>query len=154
MGKRIPALPDWQLSFTFEVPSVARFDGELAGLGRIVASACARALKEDPRSREHIASSMRSLLNEDVSKFMLDAYSSEARTEHNISAERLLALIAVTKRFDILDALLMRIGARVLIGDEMNTLRLGSLMAAKAELEDEIRSLRAVAKPINRGGRG
>lgn len=133
---------------------MARHEGDLAGLGRMIASGVSRALGEDPRSRFEIAGAVSALLGEDVSKFMLDAYASEAREEHNVSAERWLAILAATSRFDILDATLKRIGARALVGDEVNAARLGSLLAQRAELDTEIRAIRPVTKPIQRGGRG
>jgi hypothetical protein len=69
---------------------------------------------------------MSDLLDEEVTRFMLDAYASEAREGHNISASRFLALIAVTNRHDILDHILRRIGAAVLVGAEIATARVGA----------------------------
>lgn len=154
MPKRRPFLRDDQLAFTFAAPPVARWEGDLAGLSRMIASGCSRMLKDDPRSREEIAGKVSALLGEDVTKYMLDAYASEARGEHNISACRWLALIAATERFDILDATLVRVGARALVGEDMHAARLGSLVAAKREIEEQIRALSPVTKPIHRGGRG
>ena len=154
MRKRRPSLTDEQMAFTFAPPKPARTEGDLAGLTKQIASGCARALKEDHRSREEIAGRMSALLGETVSRWMLDAYASEARGEHNVSAERWLAILAATARFDILDATLKRVGARALVGDEVNAARLGSLLAQRAELDNEIRAIRPVTKPIHRGGRG
>lgn len=154
MVKRRPSLTDAQMAFSFAPPPMARHEGDLAGLGRTIASGVSRALREDPRSRFEIAGAVSALLGEEVSKFMLDAYASEAREEHNVSAERWLAILAATARFDILDATLIRIGARALVGEEVNAARLGSLLAQRAELDNEIRAIRPVTKPIHRGGRG
>jgi hypothetical protein len=151
-GKRRPAMTDCQLVFSFAAPRPAAHPGDLAGLGRLIASGVARALKEDPRAREEIAGRMAALLGEDVSPHMLNAYASEARADHNISCERFLALIAATERFDILDAVLARVGARALVGEEVQAARLGHLLAKKAELDGEIRALRAAVTPIGRGG--
>jgi hypothetical protein len=151
MGKRRPALRDDQMAFSFTPPPVARLEGDLAGLDRMVASACARAMKEDPRSREEIAGAMAALTGEDVSRFMLDAYASEARAEHRVPADRWLALLAVTRRFDILDAVISRIGARAFVGAEVHAARLGHLMAQRDALDSEIRELRPLTRPIERG---
>ena len=151
--KRRPSLTDGQMAFTFAAPSAARNEGDLAGLGRMISSAVARAMNEDRRSRPEIAGKVSALLGEDVSRWMLDAYASEAREEHAISAARFFAVIAATERLDILDALVSRIGGRILVGEEMHAARLGHLMAQKSEIEAQIRELRPVAHPIGRGAR-
>lgn len=130
---------------------MATSEGDLAGLSKQIASGCARALKEDTRSRDEIAGHVSALLSEQVSRHMLDAYASEARDEHNVSAARFLALIAATGRFDILDAVISKIGARTLVGEEVHAARLGHLLAAKQQLEDQIKAVRPYVTTIGRG---
>lgn len=153
MSKRTPALHADQLAFTFDAPSPARHDADLAGLDRMIAAGVGRALKEDRRSRAEIAGAMSALLAEDVSAFMLDAYASEARDQHNISAGRFLALIAVTERFDVLDAVTIRVGAKVLVGEEVHAARLGHLRAQLQALQAELKDAERRVTPIKRGGR-
>jgi hypothetical protein len=148
--KRRPSLDPGQLGFTFDAPRAASEAADLAGLDRVVAAAVARALKGDVRSRPEIAGATSALLDEDVSKLMLDAYASEARDTHNVPAHRLLAIIAVTERYDLLDLLVRRIGAAVLVGDELVAARLGHLEAHRRLLDTEIKQLRARARPIDR----
>jgi hypothetical protein len=157
MAKPRPAASADQMKLAFggfEAPSPARHDAALAGLERTIAAGVARALKEDPRSRAEVAGAVSSLMDEDVSRWMLDAYASEARDTHSISAGRFLALMAATERFDILDAILTRVGARVLVGDEVHTARLGHLEARMRELQSEIAAVKRVAKPMRRRGHG
>ena len=154
MTKRRSSLDTAQLGFTFTPPLPARRDADLAGLDRVVAATVALALKDDPRSRHEIAGAVSALLDEPVTKAMLDAYASEARDAHNISAARLLALVAVTERFELLDSLLRRIGAAVLVGDELHAVRLGHLEAQRRRLDAEIKQMRGHARPIERGDRG
>jgi hypothetical protein len=73
---------------------------------------------------------------------MLDAYASPARTEHKVPASRLLALIVVTDRQDLLDPIMRKIGAALLVGDEVRTARLGQIEAMLSELQDERRLLK------------
>jgi hypothetical protein len=153
MTKRRPSFEASQLGFTFEPPVPARADAELAGFDRRIAAKVALALKDDPRSRDVIAGSMTALLDDEVSRAMLDGYASEARDNHNISAARFFALIAVTERFDLLDATLRQIGAAVLVGEEIITARLGHLKSRMRELQQEIRAVEAAAAPITRGDR-
>lgn len=153
MNKRRPSINAAQLGFTFEPPLPARRDADLAGLDRMVAASVGAALKDDLRSREEVAGAMSALLAEPVTKMMLDAYASEARDCHNISAARFLALIAVTERFDLLDASVRRIGAAVLVGPELHAARLGHLQAQKRKLDAEIKKMTLAAQPIEREGR-
>ncbi len=153
MTKRRISTGAIQLGFTFDPPALPRGEAGLAGLERIVSGKVSRALKDDPRSRHEIAGAMSALLDETVSKAMLDAYASEARDLHNISAARFLAMIATTERFDLLDRLCRRIGAAVLQGEEIHTARLGHLKAQRARLDQEIKELRLQVQPIDRGVR-
>ena len=134
---RRSALSIDQLGFTFDPPSPARAEADLAGIDRMVAATVSRALKDDRRSRDEVAGAMASLLGEDCSRFMLDGYASEARDNFNISVGRFLALIAATERFDLLDRLTRRVGASVLVGEEI-------ALADVADLECRIRDMTAV----------
>lgn len=151
--KRRPALAAEQLAFSFEAPSFAPTEAALAGLDRWIAAGVGHALKDDPRSRAEVAGAMGALIGDEVSVYMLDAYASEAREQHNISAGRWLALIAATDRYDILDAATRRIGCGVLVGEEMHTARLGHLDRQIAQLQAEKKRLQTVARPIRREAR-
>lgn len=135
----------------FDTPAVPTKEGALAGFDRDIAIVVAQAMKGSGRSRDLLAEQLSLLLAEVVSKPMLDAYASKARDTHNISAARLLALVAVTGRFDLLDSLARRIGAGVLVGEELTTARLGHLKAQRTKLDREIRALGDRVKPIKRG---
>lgn len=62
----------------------------------------ATALREAEQSREEIAERMSAYLGEEISKGMLDAYASQARADHNISAYRLAALAYALDRPQLL----------------------------------------------------
>lgn len=137
-----------QLAFSFDAPPLAQNEADLAGLDRMVSAAVSLILKNDSRDRHIIAAEMTSLLAEDVSYGMLNAYASEARDGHNISAHRLFALIAVTKRFDALDKLLRKIGVTLLVGEEIHTAQLGHIQQEIAELKKREKELKSIAKPF------
>lgn len=153
MGKRRPALTDLQMTFSFEVPSAATEAGDLAGFGPMIAASVARACREDSRDRAAIAAAMSAVLGETVSRAMIDAYASEARGEHNIPAHRWWALIAVTGRWDIADAIATRCGARLLSGEEIRAAELGHVQAQMAELQERLRELKGSARPLSRSAR-
>jgi len=150
MSKRRPAFSADQLAFTFEVPAVQRHEGALAGLARTVSSAVARILKEDERSRPMLAAALSEILDEDIDKTTVDGWASESRDRFNISFYRLLALVAVTDRVDVLDALLREIGVAALFGDEIRTAQLGHIDRQMALLKERRRKIEQQAVPIRR----
>lgn len=152
-AKRKSALAEGQLPLGFDPPALPEAHADLAGFDRRVAASVARILREDPATRFEIAGRVSELLDEDVSKLMLDAYASEARDGHNISVARFLALVAATHRYDVLDALVRLIGATLLVGEEVYTAELGHIETQIRALEARKRGLRPLAKTIERGRR-
>jgi hypothetical protein len=147
--KRKPTEDPRQLSLVLEVPP--RMDttpGALAGLDRRISGLISRVLKEHIDPRAVIAGRMSALLDEDVSKSMLDQYAAPSSEAHNISAARLLALVAATHRHDLLDVLVMPLGCRVLEGEEVIAAQLGSVEARIRELSEERKRLQARVTPI------
>lgn len=141
-----------QLGFDFDVPAPAKGVAELAGLERQINALVGTVLASDLRPREVIAAEMSVLLDDQVSKAMLDAYSSPARPDHKVPASRLLALLVVTDRQDLLDPIMRKIGAALLVGDEVRTARLGQVETLLQQLQDERRRLRNETSPIREGG--
>lgn len=145
--------PD-QLGFVFEAPPPATGPAALAGIEQRISRTVATILNSDGRRREHIAAEMSVLLDEEISRAMLDAYSSPARTEHKVPMSRFLALVAVTSRFDLFDPLLREIGVAALVGAEVNTARLGHIDRQIKQLQAEKRKLEGSAPLIRTGGTG
>ncbi|WP_143737018.1 hypothetical protein [Erythrobacter tepidarius] len=137
-----------QLPFDFAPPAPAKGVAELAGLERQVCELVGTVLASDPRSREEIAGAMSAVLNDTVSKAMLDAYASGARPDHKVPASRLFALLVVTDRQDLLDPIMRKIGAALLVGEEVKTARLGQIETLINQLREEQRRLRNEATPI------
>lgn len=139
-----------QLGFTFTTPVAASGPAALAGLEQRICRTVGTILNSELRPREIIAAEMSVLLEEEISRAMLDAYSSPARAEHKVPMSRFFALVAVTKRHDLLDPLLREIGAGVLIGPEIQTARLGHLRQQARAISNEIKALEQTA-PLIRG---
>lgn len=153
MGKRTPAMAPGQMAFSFTTSQPDVTEGAMADLERMTASAVANILREDTRSRFEIAGQVSALMDADVSKFMLDGYAAESRDGHNISLARFMALIAVTQRFDVLDALLRRIGCAVVVGEEIVLAEIGHLEAQRRNIDQRLKGLKAEAKPLHRKDR-
>lgn len=151
MAKR-PAHPD-QIAFTFDAPALATLPAALAGMDARTARTVAEILKDDVRDRSVIAAEMSVLLAEEVSKAMLDAYASPARDGHNISFARMCALVAVTRRFDLLDRELRQIGAAVLVGDEIYAAQVGHIRSEIARLQQQLKTVERMNPTISRNRR-
>ena len=149
MGKAKPH--PGQLGFDFTAPAPATGVAALAGLERRICATVGTILASANRPREIIAAEMSVLLDEEVSRAMLDAYSSPARIDHRVPMNRFFALLVVTGRQDLLDPLLREIGAALLLGSEVRTARLGQIEALLAELQEERRALKGDITKI-RGG--
>ncbi|MCW5708711.1 hypothetical protein [Shinella sp.] len=80
-------------------PVVDRFDDEEVkawSLAGRLAKAVALTMEESGKSREQLAAELSEITKASVSKAMLDAYASQAREQHSISALRLAALAVAT----------------------------------------------------------
>lgn len=141
-----------QLGFAFEAPIARTGVAGLAGLERRISSAVATILNTDKRPREVIGAEMSVLLDEEISRAMLDAYASPARAEHKVPMSRFFALVAVTGRQDLLDPLLREIGIAGLVGEEVLTARIGHVRQQIKELNAEMRRLEGSAPLIRTGG--
>lgn len=137
-----------QMGFDFTAPAPAKGVAELAGLERQINTLVGTILASDGRAREVIAAEMAVLLDQPVSRAMLDAYSSPARDDHRVPASRLLALIIVTDRQDLFRPILSKAGIAALIGEEVKTARLGQLKQTIARAQSEMRELEKQAPRI------
>ena len=123
--KRKPILSDKWLQDIWNIRSLDYGETELADLDMLISSAVARCLKEDEGDRREQAATLSYLLDEHISVAMFDFYTSEARRDLKIQASHFLALIAMTRRFDILDAVLREIGGKALDGRQAKVYRTG-----------------------------
>ncbi|MCL9998385.1 MAG: hypothetical protein NBV68_03305 [Erythrobacter sp.] len=143
-----------QLGFDWNVPVPARGEGALAGYERRVNALVGTIIASDGRSRYAIAAAMSELLDEDVSKSMLDAYSSPAREDHRVPFTRLAALVIVTGRQDLVRDVMGEWGVSLLIGAETEIARIGQLRQRVEQDKREIRELEARARPIHEHRKG
>lgn len=102
----------------YQPPAVVeRFEAENVqawSLAGRLSKAVALTMEESDIPRAEIAAAMSEILKTAVSKAMLDAYASQAREQHSISAVRLAALVAVTNDLRALNTLLEDAGLIVI----------------------------------------
>jgi hypothetical protein len=124
--------------------------------GRIARSV-ALVLKESTMSRDDIARRMSDFLGEEVSKAMLDAYASQAREEHTISAIRLVALAHATDDIGALQILIDPLDHAVVPNRYVCAIEAEIKSERAAELEraaDEMRQEASAARRQWRARRG
>lgn len=149
MRKRKPVLSDERLHDVWNVRGLDYGERELEDFDKLISSAVARCLREDESDRNQQASDLSSLLGEEVSDAMLNAYSSEARRDHKIPASRFLGLIAMTRRYDILDAVLREVGGKALDRHDAKVFRVGVDYVNSVKASRGLRaSLEEVVSPI------
>lgn len=137
--KRKPRLTDESLRDVWNLRPVDCGEAELADFDQLISSAVSRCLNDE--NRLEIAGDLSTVFGEEISVHMLNAYASEARNQHRIPASRFLALIGLTRRFDILDAVLREVGGKALDEQDAKEFRIGksyvaSLSAARTLRED------------------
>ena len=111
-GRRDQMTPDLFRDYE-PSPVIARFEAKDVQAWSIdgrLSKAVALTLDESGMSRAAIAEALSDLLKTTVSKGMLDAYASQARQQHSISAIRLVALAQVTGDARALNVLLEEAG--------------------------------------------
>jgi hypothetical protein len=104
-----PDLLDWQAPQAYPAEAV-----RAATVAGRISRAVAFTLRHCGVKRQDIAARMAAYLGEPVSPAMLDAYASQAREDHNISAVRLLALAHATGDVRLLDMLCEPLGFAVI----------------------------------------
>jgi hypothetical protein len=120
---------------------VARFEEHqvrAATLSARMSRAVAQTLADSKLSRDKIASAMAAFLGEDVPANMLDAYASQAKDKHQISAVRLLALVAATGDARALNTLLADAGMIVVEAKYEALLRRERAKELRERLDREI----------------
>lgn len=121
-------------------------EGRLAGLIHAIRAAMAASIKRSQHSRFQLAGKMSELLDRDVSKDMLDKYTSDSAEAHRPPADTLAAFCLATNSIDGLDVLAEAIGCVLMpiypgaTGDLSGDLRSG-LLRVTAELGEAATAL-------------
>lgn len=131
-----------------ELPSALDFNARLA-------AAMSRAIRECAMDRHEIAARMGEVLGTDVSKAMIDAYTSAARETHTISVVRLKAFIRATGQLWLWQVVLEGDGLTLLQGEEALLAQAALARKQSAELAAEAKRLERLAPvavhPLGRG---
>ena len=105
-------------------------------------------LKSCTLDRYEIAAQMSRLTGKDISKNMIDAWASPARTDHNIPHYLVAVLEEVITCHELTDWLVHKRGGRVAYGRDTLTAKLGKATLKKQKLREEEQVLDAEIKQI------
>lgn len=122
-------------------PSLA--ENQLASLSMNLRSAAAMAIKQSGLSRYDIAGGISKLLGRDVSKEMLDKWTSESASDHRFPADVLTALCIVTDCIAPLNASVDPTGHTIAGPLEAKQLKLAMLFLKREHLDREIKECKA-----------
>lgn len=149
-ARRNPFLSDARLSDIWNVRQIDYAEGEFKDFDLLISSAVARCLNESDRSRTEQAEMLSFLLGEPVSVAMLNAYTSGARRDHRVPASRFIVILAITGRFDLLDAVLREVGGKALDANDAKVFEIGTRYVASVNAERDLDDL--VSKTLHLRG--
>ncbi|SIQ24661.1 hypothetical protein SAMN05880590_102777 [Rhizobium sp. RU35A] len=114
--------------------------------------AMARAIRECPHDRETIAERMALYLGlPSISRGMLDAYTAESKTGHDITLVRFAAFVHATGAIWLWDEAMADQGATLLIGDEARLAEIALLQQEQERIKALLRDLKARPVKLSRG---
>ena len=105
-------------------------------------SALSDALKHADLDRYQTAAEMSRLTGRDISKYMLDAYTAESRSDHNFPFRYAAAFEVATGSFCLTNLLANARGCKVLVGKEALLAELGRI----DQMEEELKQQKAAIK--------
>lgn len=92
------------------------------------------AIKHAPGDRHDIAAEMSRLTGRDISRYMLDAYTGESRSDHNFPFRYAAAFEVATGSFALTHLLAKARGGRVLLGQDALLAELGRIEREEQDL--------------------
>ncbi|AXY41630.1 hypothetical protein [Halomonas sp. JS92-SW72] len=126
----------------FEVPRPVIPNPGCGNYAALVSELVGAVLKDTPVDRHEIAAQMSRLSGDDVSKHMLDAWSSPARADHNIPLYRVPLLEEVCHSHAFTDWLVHQRGGRVAYGREALAAEYGKRQRMMDQLKADMRELK------------
>lgn len=133
---------DTQTLELFEIPQPPSQQPASMDYGAEVSLLVGQILKDADGDRHEIASRMTRLTGKDVSKYMLDAWSSESRDTYNMPFYLAAVLEAACSTHELSNWLADKRGGRLLLGRETLNAELGKLERVRDEAGKRIRDLK------------
>lgn len=133
----------------FEVPQPApTYPGSL-DCRKVIAGIMSDAIKDsDCADRYEVAAKMSRLLGREISKHMLDAYTSESRETHIPPLDAAIAFDMATGGFALLNFFASKLGSRINVGEDVLLTELGRIQQLEADLAQQ---KKAIKKYLEKG---
>ncbi|MBN8916654.1 MAG: DNA transposition protein [Rhizobiales bacterium] len=141
---QLDMLTDWQPSQTVSAFAPETVRG--ASIAVTLSKGVSQALKASGRSREQAAQLMSEYLDEQVSEAMLNAYASEAKSEHIINVVRFIALLHVTRDRRLLELIASMFDWAVIERKYLPAIEMAEALEARSKLDREIDARRYTLK--------
>lgn len=139
---------DFATSDLFDTPRPAPMVPCTMDYRATVAHVLADMLKRCELDRYDIAAQVSRMTGKDVSKYMLDAYTSEAREEFNLPAWLIAPIEAVCQSHDLTGWLASVRGCRLLVGEQALEHDLARWQRARDDADEKVRALKARLKGV------
>jgi hypothetical protein len=130
------------LSGLFEYPKAPEENPGSLNFALELRGVLSNALKKCTPSRYEVAARMSELLGIEVTKYQLDSWTAESRSDWRFPFEYAAAFEVATGTTELQDLLARKRGSRVLVGEEVLKAELGSLELKEAQIRDRKRLLK------------
>jgi len=141
---QLDMLTDWQPSQPVSAFAPETVRG--ASIAVTISKGVSQALKGCGRSREDAAQLMSDYLDEKVSVDMLNAYASEAKSEHVVNVVRFIALLHVTRDRRLLELIASMFDWAVIERKYLPAIEMAEALEARSKLDREIDARRTTLK--------
>ncbi len=125
-----------------QIPQAAPPTPGSANYSREIACVMSQALKECPFDRPEVAARMTRLMGYEQTLSMLNAYTAESHTDHNISLERAIAFDTATESYALLNFFAAKRGCKVMVGKDALLAELGRIKQMRDELAGQEKAIR------------
>lgn len=126
----------------FQVPAPTAPTAGNLDLDVPLRAALSDALKHCDLDRWQVAAEMSRLTGREISKYMLDAYTAESRSDHNFPFRYAAAFEVATGSYCLTNLVAKARGCKVLVGDEALLAELGRIEQMEAELKQQKTALK------------
>ncbi len=130
----------------FEVPAAPKLTPGSLQFNNELRNVLSAILKQSPKSRYEIAARMSELLDEEISKNMIDSWTAESRRGWRFPFEFTAAFETACESYQLTELLAQKRGCKILVGEEVLLAELGKLESMEADLKERKKALKQIMK--------
>ena len=118
-----------------------------------IREAVSEALKQTPLSRDQVGLELSRALGRDISKAVLDSWSSETKHDHKLPAAYVGAFCTITRNFNVIGLLCEQLAGTYLPGRETLEMELQKIAGERQQLRSRERLIRELLDTLLRDGK-